>query len=216
MDADRFDALLAALTAAPSRRAALRLLGGLGLAGLVGQTDAKKKHKKKKCAKAGQPTSKKRKQCCAGLVKDATGRCAPAARRRRLRAAHLSRQRLRQPAGWVWRDAELRRCPANQICLRSGVCQPCTVTCTGTPATCGTALQTAMDGGGTIYVCPGRYQGGFTLSDCRDRHRRGGGRRAGQQHHPRCQWGGTGAVDQRGGGAGRAGTAAPHRRHRRC
>ena len=72
MDADRFDALVAALrdalTTAPSRRAALRAIGGLGLAGLVGQTDAKKKKKKKKCAKAGQATSKKRKKCCAGLA----------------------------------------------------------------------------------------------------------------------------------------------------
>ena len=79
MDAERFDTLLATLAAAPSRRAALRALGGLGLAGLFGQTAAKTKHKKKKCAKAGQATSKKRKKCCTGLGKDATGRCAPRA-----------------------------------------------------------------------------------------------------------------------------------------
>ena len=75
MHTGRFDTLLAALTAALSRRVALRLLGGLGLAGLVAQTDARRT--KKKCARAGQAPSKKRKRCCAGLGKDATGRCEP-------------------------------------------------------------------------------------------------------------------------------------------
>jgi hypothetical protein len=149
MGTERFDTLLVALTTAPSRRAALRLLGGLGLSGRFGQIAAKKrKGKKKKCAKAGQATSKKRKKCCKGLGRDATGRCAPPS------------SSCTPGCGGPLSCG----CPANQICLRSGACQPCDVTCTGTPAACGAALQTAMNGGGTVYVCPGRYQGGFTLS----------------------------------------------------
>ena len=79
MDADRFDTLLAALSTAPSRRAALRVLGGLGLAGLVGPTAAKNKKKKKpkkRCAKAGQATGTKRKRCWPGLNKDGADVCA--------------------------------------------------------------------------------------------------------------------------------------------
>jgi hypothetical protein len=48
MATDRFPALLSAFTAAPSRRTALHALGGLGLAGLLRPTAAKKKHKRKK------------------------------------------------------------------------------------------------------------------------------------------------------------------------
>jgi hypothetical protein len=60
--------------------------------------------------------------------------------------------------------SEHRECGDGFLCLSDGSCQPCTVTCTGTPAECGVALQTALDGGGTIYVCPGNYRGGFTLN----------------------------------------------------
>ena len=54
MHADRLAARLLALSAAPSRRYALRLLGGLGIAGVLGQLEVdagnkhKHKHKKKK------------------------------------------------------------------------------------------------------------------------------------------------------------------------
>jgi len=76
VDRNRFDTFAAALCAAPSRRTALRLLAGLTLAGLGGQSEARKKHKnKRKCAKAGQVPSKKRKQCCSKLVQDSNGVC---------------------------------------------------------------------------------------------------------------------------------------------
>lgn len=168
MDADRFTTFLAALTAAPSRRTALRALGGLGLTGWFGQSEAKKKHKKK-CARAGQRPGKKRKKCCAGLVPDGSGVCGHS----------TSPSPPRPPSGCTPATCPPTACgsvpdgcggtlncgcPADQICLRSGACQPCTVTCSGTPQACGTALQTAMNGGGTIYVCPGRYQGGFALN----------------------------------------------------
>ncbi len=44
------------------------------------QVSAAKKKKKKKCAQAGQTLKKgTRPKCCAGLVKDASGRCAASA-----------------------------------------------------------------------------------------------------------------------------------------
>jgi predicted outer membrane repeat protein len=50
-------------------------------------------------------------------------------------------------------------CPAHQVCLPDGSCRDCDVICTsGDPVTCGNALQTKMNGGGTLYVCPGRYR----------------------------------------------------------
>ena len=171
MDADRFAAFLAALTAAPSRRTALRLLSGLGLAGLFGQGEAKKKKRKRKkqCARAGQSPNKKHKRCCAGLVPDSSGVCAspassPSPGCEPGKCAPTACGSVPDGCGGTLSCG----CPANQICLRSGVCQPCTVTCTGTPAECGAALQTAMQAGGTVYVCPGTYPGtldqGFTLT----------------------------------------------------
>jgi hypothetical protein len=164
MNADRFDTLLAALTTAPSRRTALRVLGGLALAGLVGQAGAKKKKKKKrkkhkkKCAPAGQPTSKKRKQCCPGLVKDGSGLCAQAACVPRPCPANTCGN-VPDGCGGTLPCG----CGANHLC-HDGTCQACTVTCTGgNPVVCGNDLQVALDGGGTVYVCPGRYQGNFLL-----------------------------------------------------
>jgi hypothetical protein len=165
MDADRFAPVLRTLIARPSRRAAVRLLSGLGLAGLIGLSDAKKKHKhkKKKCAKVGQRTRKGRKKCCKGLVEDGSGSCAqPASPPCVPRACPVTGcGDLLDGCGGTLRCG----CPANQICLRRGVCRSCTVTCTGTPAQCGVTLQTAISRGGTVYVCPGTYQGGFTLFD---------------------------------------------------
>ena len=164
MDADRFAAVLRTLIARPSRRTALCLLSGLGLAGLISPTDAKKKHKhKKKCAKVGQRTRKRRKKCCKGLVEDGSGRCAQPASPPCVPRACPATGCGDLPDGCG--DTLRCGCPANQICLRRGVCRSCTVTCTGTPAQCGVTLQTAISRGGTVYVCPGTYQGGFTLFD---------------------------------------------------
>lgn len=62
-------------------------------------------------------------------------------------------------------------CTSNTECGDSaycdaGSCQACDVTCTGTAEECGAALQAAIDstpGEGTLYVCPGRYRGGFSI-----------------------------------------------------
>ncbi len=106
MDARDFDLLTRTFSAAGTRRALVRLLAALPLepllvASLVAEPAAanrrrrptlrkgrdeqrdrvqseRKKKRKSKCVKAGQPTSKKRK-CCKGLVKGAAGHCdAPA------------------------------------------------------------------------------------------------------------------------------------------
>lgn len=58
-------------------------------------------------------------------------------------------------------------CGPSQICV-DGACVACDVTCTGTPAECGTALQVAINAPGpaaTVYVCPGVYHGGFSISN---------------------------------------------------
>jgi hypothetical protein len=48
MDASCFDTLLRAFSRKPSRRDALRVLSGIGLAGLLGRADAEAKRKKRK------------------------------------------------------------------------------------------------------------------------------------------------------------------------
>jgi hypothetical protein len=54
------------------------------------------------------------------------------------------------------------QCGLNSLCLDTGVCQPCTVTCPG--GTCdGAQLRTALNEGGTVYACPGRYTGSFNM-----------------------------------------------------
>jgi parallel beta-helix repeat protein len=55
-------------------------------------------------------------------------------------------------------------CEGNQLCVE-GVCQPCTITCDGEPAACGAALQAVIIAAPAepIYVCPGRYGGGFGI-----------------------------------------------------
>lgn len=57
MDPNRFDVLTSRLVAAPSRRRALRLIGGLGFAGLLGQSNAAAKKKKKACPPCPAPSS---------------------------------------------------------------------------------------------------------------------------------------------------------------
>lgn len=53
--------------------------------------------------------------------------------------------------------------PASEICVND-LCQTCDITCTAADHTCsGADLQTALSAGGTVYVCPGIYTGGFTL-----------------------------------------------------
>lgn len=78
MDNDRFDHLARAFVLGSSRRGVVVGLTSILLASRALSSEgatAKKRKNKKKCAKSGQ-TPKKKKGCCRGLRKDATGRCA--------------------------------------------------------------------------------------------------------------------------------------------
>ena len=169
MDQTRFDAVTRTLSRIPSRRDVLRGLAsaGLGLGSLRLSTVAaakkkrKGKKKQKKCAEAGQTTSKKRKRCCQGLVQDGTGRCAqPASDCIPATCGPTACGNLPDGCGGT---LNCGGCASNSLC-DAGVCQPCTVTCvSGVPTVCGADLQLALAAGGTVYVCPGRYQENFTL-----------------------------------------------------
>ena len=55
-------------------------------------------------------------------------------------------------------------CVNGTVC-NGGVCEVCDVSCTsGDSAACGKTLVAAIDGGGTILVCPGEYEGQFALT----------------------------------------------------
>lgn len=56
MDADRFDAVLRTLSVMPSRRVAVRLLTGLGLASLLGRDETAAKRRRKKKHKKPPPS----------------------------------------------------------------------------------------------------------------------------------------------------------------
>jgi hypothetical protein len=51
-------------------------------------------------------------------------------------------------------------CAAGSICI-DNACQSCTITCDDTPDVCGEALQTELEQGGAIILCPGLYEGTF-------------------------------------------------------
>jgi parallel beta-helix repeat protein len=169
VDQTRFDAVTRTLSRIPSRRDILRGLAsaGLGLGSLRLSTVAaakkkpKRKKKQKKCSKAGQTTSKKRKRCCQGLVQDGTGRCAqPASDCIPSTCGPTACGNLPDGCGGT---LNCGGCASNSLC-DAGVCRPCTVTCvSGVPTVCGADLQLALAAGGTVYVCPGRYQENFTL-----------------------------------------------------
>ena len=150
----------------------------------------KKMKKKKKCAKVGQAPSKKRKHCCNGLVQDGTGLCQPPGPPPSPPPPPpcVSQTCSSHPCGSFpdgCGGTIVCGCPTDQVCVGSvcqpcidvgdvcqpcimvgSICQPCTVTCPSTdPPACGDDLQAAMNGGGTVYVCPGRYQTSYLLTD---------------------------------------------------
>ncbi len=57
-------------------------------------------------------------------------------------------------------------CSGGQVC-DAGTCRTCDVTCNGDPIACGSALSQRLIDGGTISVCPGRYQGNFMMGNAR-------------------------------------------------
>jgi hypothetical protein len=139
VDSFLFDQLTRSLVQGSSRRTLLCGLGTLALPRLADARKKGKRHKKKKCAKAGQPTSKKRKKCCKGLAKDGTGVCAP------------------PPTGCT-----PATCAGANLCV-DGTCQPCEVCASGCFFD---AVQPAIDAaspGETITLCAGTFTGNLTI-----------------------------------------------------
>lgn len=139
MDTGRFDALSRYVATSQSRRRAALALGSAA-AGLLGGSagNAKKKKKVTLCLNGATikvPGKKKKKLIKQGAT---PGAC-------------------NGPAGCT-ANAD---CGAGAICV-SSVCQTCSVTCNGNGPACGTALNVRLAQGGTVYVCPGRYEGVFS------------------------------------------------------
>ena len=154
MDLDRLDALAIALSTGPGRRLLLAgaLLAALLLARPLESAPPRSPRRKRRSArKPGQPTSKKRKRCCPGLVKDGNVCTQPS-----------------PPPPPPSSSCPPGGCPANQHLPLAGPASLCTVTCPSgrDPANCGDDLQAVLtdaSAGDTVYVCPGRYRGNFII-----------------------------------------------------
>lgn len=157
VDAKRFDAMTRLLTLRPSRRRAVPLITGLLAATCSGIMPAF----------AGNNKPKKKKKitlCFDGQTIEASGKRKKKnlLKRGATQGACVCTPRC---AGTCGDDGcgGVCRCGAGFICV-SGACQSCDVVFNGNAITSGTALQTRLQLGGTIRVCPGRYQGNFLLN----------------------------------------------------
>lgn len=107
-------------------------------------------------------------QSAGGLVATAApgGEFAGARRKRKKKPVCLNGQTIKASSDkrkkLIKQGATAGACTSN-VCSQ-GACQPCTVTCTGSPVLCGATLSQALLAGGTVVVCPGRYAGGFSIS----------------------------------------------------
>ncbi|MFN8663081.1 MAG: hypothetical protein U0075_14430 [Thermomicrobiales bacterium] len=165
MEHTRFDTLVQQWVAVGTRRRVLGILAGLGV-GLSllpddgeasNRNNKKNKRKKQRFCLNGENVKaknkkKKRRLRREGAVKGRCQGCTPTC-----------------PAdGTCGMDdgcGAVCGCGGEAICV-AGNCESCTVTCTGSATQCGTDLQTALDGGGDVFVCPGLYAAasGFAVS----------------------------------------------------
>ncbi|MFT4037498.1 MAG: right-handed parallel beta-helix repeat-containing protein [Thermomicrobiales bacterium] len=175
MDTAHFDALTRVFGSASRRRlfGALTLAPLLGLMAGAGDDDdaeagrrrrRKRRHKRRKNPgnrKGGGCTPKSRSVICSrfcGTVKNRqtcgkTVVCGPDC---------LTGQTCQNGVCGVACGSAF--CPAGSEICADGVCRACTVTCSAADHVCdGAALQTALAGGGEVYVCPGRYTGLFVV-----------------------------------------------------
>ncbi len=152
MDASRFNGLARAWSASRTRRGAAALLGTAFLFPLAGVLPADAKKKKITLCLDGQTIKASKKKKKKLLKQGATpGACPP-----------VCIPACAEPAcGGDDGCGGICGCAANALC-HEGTCRPCTVTCTGSGADCGVALSVALNGGGLIYACPGRYVGSFS------------------------------------------------------
>ncbi|MCA9879858.1 MAG: hypothetical protein KC442_18820 [Thermomicrobiales bacterium] len=134
MEAERFDLVARAVGSPQTRRGALALLGGAAAWPLHDVLSVAAKKKRKKKNK------KKRKQ------KNKKKACTP------------------QCAGCGGGDGcgGTCGCGANQLC-DAGTCRTCDVTCMEDAVACGARLNQRLQAGGTVYVCPGRYQANLSM-----------------------------------------------------
>lgn len=164
MDHAAFDFLTRSWACAPSRRSALHFIAGsvlgawTGLPNLTGSVAKKKKKKKVTLCLNGQTIQASKKKKKKLLKSGATpGACSPP-----------------PPPPICTPTCPGTTCGSDDGCggtcgcatgfvCDSGICHACSFTCGGNSAACGAALQIALNGGGTIYICPGRYAGTFTL-----------------------------------------------------
>ena len=158
MDAGRFAGTTRALGLAWARRPILGLLAGstTGILGMA-KSSARKKKKKKKVTLClnGQTIKVPKKKQKNYLSQGATpGTCAPSPP---CRASCTGK-----PCGTDDGCGGTCGCPAGQLC-QAGTCHTCDVTCSGSAAQCGAALQEKISQGGIIYICPGRYAGQLSL-----------------------------------------------------
>lgn len=133
MEDSRFDRFARVVAGSHTRRGAISFLGAATSLALLGVDDADAKRKKKK--KGGKKKGGKKSSTC----KPACTGC-----------------------GGSNGCGGTCGCSANQFC-DAGTCQTCDVTCSGDAIACGSALNQRLTDGGTIYVCPGRYQGNFSM-----------------------------------------------------
>lgn len=152
MDAGQFDRVTRRIFSAIDRRRVMGVLGGLVASPLLGDTSADAKKKKSPVCLNGNTVNvsgKKRKKL---MKQGATpGRCSGC-------APQCNGARCGGSDGCGGTCG----CPSGSLC-NEGTCMPCTVACTGTPIACGAALQRALQDGGTVVACPGRYQGPFLV-----------------------------------------------------
>lgn len=162
MDHIRFDGLTREFFLRHSRRGVLSLVSTLVatrvLAAGVKEAQSKKKKSKKitlclggQTMQASKDKSKKlrKRGATSGACQQSPpGSCAPT----------CSGQTCGTPDGCGGTCA----CAANALC-HGGVCHPCTITCDGNATECGSNLQSLLAGGGTVFLCPGRYVGTYTL-----------------------------------------------------
>lgn len=152
VDANRFDAATRLLTLRPSRRVVVPLVAGLlasTRSGVLPAFAGKKKKKSTLCldGQTIEAAGKKKKKLVKRGATQGACACTP------------------NCAGKCGDDGcgGVCRCNTGSICV-SGACQACDVTFNGNAVTSGQALQTRLQQGGTIRVCPGRYQGNFILN----------------------------------------------------
>lgn len=165
MDTNHF-ARLARIVAVPdSRRRLLRALAALPVAGglldildpddVAGNGRRKRRVKKHKHGKGRRRKKRKPKTCKAEPASQTcAGKCGSVINNCRKAVACGT-------CGCTGSD----QCASGQVC-DGGTCAACNVTCAGTAAECGATLQAAIEAasaGARLRLCPGAYQGGFTI-----------------------------------------------------